>query len=107
MKKIFFSMVLVAGMYAYTFAQTATPVIKERQENQRDRIKDGVKSGSLTRREAAKMRHRVGETHQDIKEAKADGIVTHEERADIKQDQKQTSKAIYRQKHDGQRRRRG
>jgi hypothetical protein len=107
MKKVFFSLVLVAGMSAYTFAQTATPVIKEQQENQRDRIQNGVKNGSLTRREAARMRHRVGETHQDVKEAKADGVVTHEERADIKHEQAQNSKAIYRQKHDGQRRRRG
>lgn len=107
MKKVFFSLVLVAGMSAYTFAQTATPVAKERQENQRERIQDGVKDGSLTRREAARMRHREKETHQDIKEAKSDGVVTKEERVEIKQEQNQNSKAIYRQKHDGQRRRRG
>jgi hypothetical protein len=107
MKKIFFSSVLVASMSVYTFAQTATPVIKGRQENQQDRIQNGVRNGSLTRREAARLRDRKQETRQDIKEAKVDGVVTHEERADIKQDQKQTSKAIYRQKHDGQRIRRG
>ncbi len=56
----------------------------------------------MTRREAARLRNREKETHQDIKEAKADGVVTHEERVDIKHDQKQNSKAIYRQKHDGQ-----
>ena len=106
MKTVFFSLVLVAGFSACTFAQTATPVIKEQHENQRERIQSGVKNGSLTRREAAKMRYRVGETRQDLKEAKADGVVTHEERADIKQEQAQNSKAIYRQKHDGQRRRR-
>ncbi len=43
MKKVFFSLILVAGMSAYTFAQTATPVIKEQQENQHDRIQNGVK----------------------------------------------------------------
>ncbi len=102
MKKVFFSLVWVAGMSAYTSAQTATPVIKEQQENQHDRIQNGVKTGSLTRREAARMRNREKETHQDIKEAKADGVVTHKERADIKHDQAQNSKAIYRQKHDGQ-----
>ena len=107
MKKIFFSLVLVAGMSAYTFAQTATPVIKEHQKNQQDRIQEGVKNGSLTRKEAARLRDRRQETHEEIKEAKADGVVTHEERADIKQDQKQTSRAIYRQKHDGQRKRKG
>ncbi len=107
MKKVFFSLVFVAGMSAYTFAQTATPVIKEQQENQHDRIQNGVKTGSLTRREAARMRNRENATHQEIKEAKADGVVTPEERVDIKHDQAQNSKAIYRQKHDGQRRRRG
>ena len=107
MKKVFFSLVLVAGMSAYTFAQTATPVIKEQQENQHDRIQSGVKRGSLTRREATRMRNKVRETHAEIKEAKADGVVTHEEKVDIKLDQTQNSKAIYRQKHDGQRRRRG
>ena len=105
MKKMFFSLVLVAGISTYTFAQTATPVIKEQQENQRERIQGGIKNGSLTRREAARLRNRKQETHQDIKEAKVDGVVTHEEKIDIKQEQKQTSRAIYRQKHDGQRRR--
>ena len=106
MKKVFFSMVLVAVMSAYTFAQTATPVVKEQQENQHDRIQNGVKNGSLNRREAHRLRNREKETHAEIKDAKADGVVTHEERADIKHDQTQNSKAIYRQKHDGQRRRR-
>ena len=37
-------------------AQTKTPVVRERQENQHDRIKEGVKDDDLTRREAARLR---------------------------------------------------
>ena len=44
---------LVAGS---AFAQPATPVVTERQQNQKARIAEGVKSGELTRREAAKLR---------------------------------------------------
>lgn len=107
MKKVFFSLVFTAGLSAYTFTQTATPVIKERQENQHDRIQDGVRDGSLTRREAVRIRYRTHETHEDIKNAKADGVVTQNEKVEIKREQSQNSRAIYCQKHDGQRRRRG
>lgn len=79
-------MVLVAGMYAYTFAQTATPVIKEQQENQHDRIQNGVRNDSLNRREVHRLRNIEKETHHDIKEAKADGVVTPKERVEIKHD---------------------
>jgi uncharacterized membrane protein YebE (DUF533 family) len=37
-----------------------------------------------------------------VKAAKADGVVTREERKDIKQDQRQASRRIYRNKHDNQ-----
>jgi signal transduction histidine kinase len=44
---------LVAGS---AFSQTSTPVVDARQDNQKARINQGVKSGELTRREAAKLR---------------------------------------------------
>ena len=45
-----FVSVSVAGI-----AQTQTPVIKERQENQQKRIAGGVKSGELTAKETVKL----------------------------------------------------
>lgn len=39
------------------------------------------------------------EIRQDVKEARADGTVTKDERKDIKQDQRQASRKIYRKKH--------
>ena len=95
---------LLSASYTAT-AQTATPGIAARQRNEQARIRQGVRSGALTRPEAARLRGREAEIRQDKRAAKADGIVTRDERQDIRQDERRTSRAIYRQKHDGQVRR--
>jgi uncharacterized membrane protein YebE (DUF533 family) len=70
-----------------------------RAHQQRQRIRQGVKSGELTRPEAANLRNDQKEIHQDVKAAKADGVVTKEERKDIRKDQRQESREIFRKKH--------
>jgi uncharacterized membrane protein YebE (DUF533 family) len=83
-------------------AQTATPGIRKTAKEERTRIKQGVESGELTKREAQKLAAEQAAIHQEVKAAKADGVVTREERKDIKQDQRQASRRIYRNKHDNQ-----
>lgn len=73
--------------------------IRGKAQNQRQRIKQGVKSGELTKAEAKNVINDQREIRQEVKEAKADGVVTKEERKDIKQDQRQASRKIYRKKH--------
>ena len=90
---------LVAGTVV---AQTATPGITERQENQKARIEQGVKSGQLTHREAARLRAEQRSIRAEKRLAKADGVVTPAERAKIRRDQRRASRDIYRQKHDAQ-----
>jgi hypothetical protein len=102
---------LTAG--ASAFAQTApipapkdpmaTPRADAREANQEKRIQQGVASGQLTPREAARVEK--GEARIDKAEdrAKADGKVTGKERAHLEKMQDKESKAIRRQKHDGQR----
>jgi hypothetical protein len=85
-------------------AQTATPRVTKRQINQQQRIKEGVKSGELTRAEAAKLEAREAKIQHDKKMAKADGVVTPQERAKLNREENRTSRAIYRQKHDAQKR---
>jgi hypothetical protein len=85
-------------------AQTKTPVVKERQENQQSRIKDGVKDDELTRREAARLRAEQAKIQAEKEAAKADGKVTASERAKIQRDQNKASRHIARQKHDKQER---
>jgi len=109
MKKSLFSLVAALALLATAqsaLAQTGTPVINARQANERARIHQGVASGELTRPEAARLRAREADIRQDKREARADGVVTRDERQDIRKDENKASRAIYRQKHDGQERRR-
>lgn len=79
--------------------KTKTPVINQRQRNQHARIRQGVKSGELTKREAAKLHSDEKAIQAEKKMAKADGKVTAKERAKIRHDQNRVSKEIYRKKH--------
>lgn len=87
---------------AISAAQTATPAIRKTAKEERARIKQGVESGELTKRETRRLAAEQAAIQQEVKAAKADGVVTREERKDIKQDQRQASRRIYRNKHDKQ-----
>ena len=84
------------------FAQTKTPRVTKRQVHQQERIAQGVKSGELTAKETKHLETREVKIQNDKKEAKADGVVTHQERAKLHREQNRASRAIYRQKHDAQ-----
>lgn len=83
-------------------AQTDMPRVDQRQQNQQQRIDQGVQSGALTEREAARLEK--GQTHvENVEERiKADGQVTSQERARMHRAQDVQSRRIYRQKHDRQ-----
>ncbi len=92
------------------FAQTATPAdptatprIDQRQANQQKRIDQGVASGQLNAKETARLQKREGKIAADEAAAKADGKVTKAERAKLTREENHASRAIHRQKHDGQR----
>ena len=76
--------------------------IHQHQENQQDRIGNGVKTGELTPKEAEHLEKREASIQKEKKEAKKDGTMTAEEKKEIKKDQKHASKAIHEQKHDAQ-----
>jgi hypothetical protein len=90
---------LVYAQDAPATGNTKTPVVNQRQKNQHARIKEGVKSGELTKGEARKL-HAEEKTIQEEKQmAKADGKVTKAERAKLHHDQNKASKDIHRMKH--------
>ena len=74
----------------------------QRQANQQARIKEGVKSGELTKHEAAKLES--GEAKISRKEARAgaDGHVGAAEQANIQHAENKQSRRIHKQKHDAQ-----
>src|SRR5438105_1273163 len=85
-------------------AQTATPRVDQRQANQEARIQQGVQSGELTGKEAAKLERGQARVQAKEDKAKADGVVTPKERARLAKAQNKQSKKIARQKHDKQKR---
>lgn len=91
--KLFFSALLIALAIGNADAQAV------RQQTQRARIKQGVRSGELTRAEAANLRQGQREIRQEKREARADGVVTPEERREIRQDVRQENRKIFRKKH--------
>jgi hypothetical protein len=80
----------------------ATPRIDQRQANQEKRIDQGVSSGALTAKEAAKLDKRETKIESDKLAAKSDGKVTKAERRKLKHEENRASAAIRRQKHDRQ-----
>jgi hypothetical protein len=82
-------------------AQTQTPVINHRQHTQERRINQGVRSGELTRNETRHLRTDERNISRDKRMAKADGHVSHAERRHLRRAENRTSRAIYRDKHNG------
>jgi hypothetical protein len=102
---VLLSIAFVLGMSISVIAQIRTPSINNRERRQQKRIRQGVRSGSLTRREAARMERQQARTHRIEARAKSDGRITARERARLQVRENRTSRHIYRQKHDAQRRR--
>jgi hypothetical protein len=79
---------------------TKDPRINQRQENQTDRVKQGVRSGQLTKEEVKDLGEERRDIRKEEQEYKSDGEFTKEERKDIHQDLNAASKDIYQEKHD-------
>ena len=78
---------------------TKTPGVTKRQIRQQARIKQGVKSGELTRGEAARLEAREAKIQHDKKVAKSDGQVTPAERRKLQREENRASHKIYKLKH--------
>ena len=73
----------------------------QRQENQQDRIAQGVKSGQLTAGETAKLENNQRAINQQVKADRAanGGKLTAGEKAQVNKEQNRQSKNIYNKKH--------
>jgi hypothetical protein len=81
-------------------AITATSVSAQTSSHkQHKRIKQGVRSGELTKKETRNLAHQQKEIREDKRAAAADGVITRDEKKDIKQDQRKANRTITRKKH--------
>jgi hypothetical protein len=87
-----------------TKKSAATPGVTKGQINQQRRIRQGVRSGELTRPETKKREAEQAKIQADKKAAKSDGTVTKDERKQLHKEENKASKDIYKQKHDAQKR---
>ncbi|HEX6624485.1 MAG TPA: hypothetical protein VF064_12295 [Pyrinomonadaceae bacterium] len=77
--------------------------INGHQHHQQARIRQGVRSGELTRRETARLQAEQARIRvQEAFARRSGGEFTLRERRRIAHEQQQASRHIYRQKHDGQ-----
>lgn len=78
--------------------------INSRQENQQDRIGQGIENGSLTPGEATRLERNEGRMKREEQRMRAQngGKLTAADRAKLDQQQAHLSKQIYNQKHDAQ-----
>lgn len=76
--------------------------INSRQHNQDHRIKQGVKSGQLTREEFHELKQERNAIRKEEHAYRSDGKLNKEERKDLQQDLSQMSKDIYSEKHDAE-----
>ena len=97
--------ILVLAAFVFAFALGAfaqTPRVDEREKHQKERIKEGRKSGELTKKESAKLTAEQAKIRRDERKAKADGKVTVKERRKLTREQNKASRDIAKQKHDDQ-----
>ena len=85
---------------AYAQGNIATDV--QRDENQQERIEQGLKSGQLNTKEAGRLEREQQVINRTEANATKDGKITAQEQARIKAEQNRASSDIYREKHDAQ-----
>lgn len=96
---------LVAGIAAVTLPAAAADRFDRtdvRQAKQAQRIQQGIRSGELTRHEAAKLQHQQAHIRDMERVAERDGHISRGERARIEAAQNAASRSIYVEKHDRQ-----
>lgn len=81
-----------------SFAQTAASTV-QRDVNQETRIEQGLKSGQLNTREAARLEHEEAKVDRLQTQALKDGKLSPAEQARLKAAQDRTSQDIYAAKH--------
>lgn len=96
---------LLAVTFALALGSTGSLAqrIENRKDRQEARTNQGVQSGQLTKKEAARLNARQANLNQKIRQDRKDGPgLTPAERARIEQRQDNISRDIARQKHDAQ-----
>ena len=94
-------MILGVMMGAMLTGTTSFAQIRQRQENQQDRIGEGVENGTLSPKETSRLEHQEARLNTEIRHDRQNGGLTPQDRRQINHQQNVMSRKIYRAKHDG------
>ncbi len=99
------STVMMAGAMPLGAAEEKEGRIQQREENQQDRIAQGVASGQLTPKETANLESKEAKLNKEIRaDRKANGgKLTNKEKRQINRQQNRLSRDIYKDKHNAAR----
>ncbi|MBZ5596009.1 MAG: hypothetical protein LAP39_27515 [Acidobacteriia bacterium] len=100
MKRFAFASLIAAGLM---IAGLNAQEVKARQENQQDRIAQGVQSGQLTAGETANLEHKEARLNREVRQDRRanGGNLTNKEKVQVNHQQNKLSRQIYRKKHNG------
>jgi CRISPR/Cas system-associated endoribonuclease Cas2 len=99
MKSTILAALVTAAVLPVAAQTPSTPRVDQRQANQEARIQQGVKSGELTPKEAAKLEKGQDKVEKMENKAVADGKVTPKEQAKLERAQNKQSKKIAKKKN--------
>src|SRR3954465_6245 len=94
--------IAAALAFAFSGAAFAQANTVQRDVNQQNRIEQGLQSGSLNTREAARLEREETKVEKDEARAMRDGKLSAAEKARLSREQNNVSRDIYREKHDAQ-----
>jgi len=93
--------ILGTALSVGTIATASAATINRRESHEQARIRQGIKSGELTRREAVRLEREQAKIRIDERFLRRNGL-TPNERARLQNELNRAGKDIYRQKHDNQ-----
>lgn len=96
---------ILAGVIAVSAAGVGAATVNQRELEQQLRIREGIRSGQLTRYEAARLEAEQAAIRvEEWRYRHSSGGLSARERADLRRDLDRASRDIYRQKQDAQHR---
>ena len=105
MGMIFASLIIAIGLSADTYGQTKSKrySINGRQQHQQQRLVRGIKSGELTARETYRLSREQAQIQRMESRFRRSGDgLSYREGVKLQRELNQSSRHIYRQKHDSQ-----
>lgn len=103
MKKLILTATLVGVFASFGTAMAQDTTIHERKVEQQQRIANGVKNGTLSPEETARLENKQANLNKEIRHDRKvnGGNLTNKEKVRINNQQNRLSKGIYAKKHDG------